>query len=165
MCDYSLEHAQSRPAVVGDKLVTTVFPNSITRGFAAVDGPQAEYGGVLRHIEPVCLRPGTELVFEENVKADHALGFFPTKVIEHTTAIFRQIYPDMPHQHHDSLEFPNGRIVLLTRLLPGQKATVLQLPHTVAGDPETETPVEAEPAPAEQPAEAPAEPTVTEPVA
>ncbi len=163
MCDYSLEHVQSRPAAVGDKLVTAVFPNSTTRGFAAVDGPQAEYGGVLRHTEAVCLRPGTELVFEENVKYDHMLGFFPTKVIEHTTAIFREINPDIPHQHHDSLEFPDGRLLLLTRLLPGQKATVLQLPHTVAGDPETETPVEAEPA--EQPAEAPAEPTITEPVA
>ena len=166
MCDYSLEHVLSREAKIGDKLVTAVFPNSITRGFAAVDGPQAEYGGgVLRHTEAVCLRPGTELKFEENVKADQALGFFPTKVFEHTTAIFREINPDYPPQHHDSLELPDGRLVLLTRLLPGQKATVLQLPHTVAGDPETETPVEAEPAPTEQPAEAPAEPTITEPVA
>src|SRR5258706_13972161 len=113
MCDYSLEHVQSRPAAVGDKLVIAVFPNSITRGFAAVDGPQAEYGGVLRHTEAVCLRPGTELVFEENVKYDHMLG-------EHTTARFREINPHHPHQHHDSLEFPDGRLVLLTRLLPGQ---------------------------------------------
>jgi hypothetical protein len=30
--------------------------------------------------------------------------------------------------HHDALEFPDGRIVLLTRLVPGQRATVLQLP-------------------------------------
>ncbi len=101
MCDYSLEHVQSRPAAVGDKLVIAVFPNSITRGFAAVDGPQAEYGGVLRHTEAVCLRPGTELVFEENVKYDHMLG-------EHTTARFREINPHHPHQHHDSLEFPDG---------------------------------------------------------
>ncbi len=165
MCDYSLEHTQSRPAVVGDKLITTVFPNSITRGFAAVDGPQAEYAGGIRHIEAVCLRPGTELKFEADVERDHALGFFPAKKHVHRTAIFRQINPDMPHQHHDSLEFPDGTVVLLTRLLPGQKATVLQLPVIVAGDPETETPVEAEPAPAEQPAEAPAEPTITEPVA
>ena len=27
--------------------------------------------------------------------------------------------------HHDALEFPDGRIVLLTRLVPGQRATVL----------------------------------------
>ena len=31
-------------------------------------------------------------------------------------------------KHHDALEFPDGRIVLLTRLGEGQEATVLQLP-------------------------------------
>jgi len=33
-----------------------------------------------------------------------------------------------PMKHHDALEFPDGRIVLLTKLSEGQKATVLQLP-------------------------------------
>jgi hypothetical protein len=33
-----------------------------------------------------------------------------------------------PHIHHDALEFPDGEIVLLTRLCEGQKATVLTLP-------------------------------------
>jgi hypothetical protein len=36
----------------------------------------------------------------------------------------------MPHQHHDALEFPDGRIVYLTRLVHGQTCTVLQLPVT-----------------------------------
>ena len=31
-------------------------------------------------------------------------------------------------KHHDALEFPDGRIVLLTRLSEDQVATVLQLP-------------------------------------
>jgi hypothetical protein len=30
--------------------------------------------------------------------------------------------------HHDALEFPDGQLVLLTRLIEGQHATVLQLP-------------------------------------
>jgi hypothetical protein len=30
--------------------------------------------------------------------------------------------------HHDAIEFPDGRIVLLTKLRPGQCATVVQLP-------------------------------------
>jgi hypothetical protein len=30
--------------------------------------------------------------------------------------------------HHDALEFPDGQTVLLTELLEGQAATVLQLP-------------------------------------
>jgi hypothetical protein len=37
MCDYSLDFVASRPAKVGDKLVTTKFKNSVTRGFAAVE--------------------------------------------------------------------------------------------------------------------------------
>jgi hypothetical protein len=50
------------------------------------------------------------------------------KLIEHKTAIFRQINKDKVATHHDALEFPDGRIVLLTSLCEGQQATVLQLP-------------------------------------
>jgi hypothetical protein len=35
---------------------------------------------------------------------------------------------DNPVTHHDALEFPDGQVVLLTRLCVGQRATVLQLP-------------------------------------
>jgi hypothetical protein len=41
---------------------------------------------------------------------------------------FRQIDTDKPYQHHDALEFSNGTIVLVTDLVAGQRATVLQLP-------------------------------------
>ena len=44
------------------------------------------------------------------------------------TAIFRQVNKDQPRVHHDALEFPDGQTVLLTDLLEGQEATVLQLP-------------------------------------
>ena len=54
MCDYSLHHVASRPAKVGDKLVTTQFNHSITRGFAAVGEPNVA----------VCLLPGTEVAFK-----------------------------------------------------------------------------------------------------
>ena len=37
MCDYSLHHVQSRPAVVGDRLITGTFDNTSTAGFAAAD--------------------------------------------------------------------------------------------------------------------------------
>ena len=37
MCDYSLHLVASRPAKVGDKLVSTSFPHTTTRGFAPVD--------------------------------------------------------------------------------------------------------------------------------
>jgi hypothetical protein len=58
MCDYSLDLVASRPAKVGDELVTTKFKNSITRGFAAIGEPNVA----------VCLLPGTEVAFEKEVK-------------------------------------------------------------------------------------------------
>jgi hypothetical protein len=40
---------------------------------------------------------------------------------------FRQINKDKSAAHHDALEFPDGRTVLLTFLCEGQAATVPQL--------------------------------------
>jgi hypothetical protein len=60
------------------------------------------------------------------------------KVVNHKTAIFRQIKKDKVATHHDALEFPDGQVVLLTSLCEGQQATVLQLPA------EPKTPVESE---------------------
>jgi hypothetical protein len=54
-------------------------------------------------------------------------------IIHHKTAIFRQVNIDCPHAHHDALEFPDGEIVLLTYLMEGQEATVLQLPAAALG--------------------------------
>jgi hypothetical protein len=117
MCDYSLEHVASRPARVGDKLVSTWFINSGTRGFAASDEPNVA----------VCLLPGTELAFDEQVKCESTFGFGSQR-IPHRVARFREIDKDRPNVHHDALEMPDGQIVLLTKLIPGQCATVLQLP-------------------------------------
>ena len=118
MCDFSLEFVASRPARVGDKLVSTRFDNSFTRGFAAVGEP-----GVA-----VCLLPGTELAFQRPVECKRGWGVLPNLVIEGTVARFRQINMDKPRAHHDALEFPNGQIVLLHSLVEGQHASVLQLP-------------------------------------
>lgn len=135
MCDYSLEHIASRAAEVGDRLVSTRFGDSITRGFSGENN-----AGVA-----VCLRPGTELAFERDVEFDHILSrgrdTIPARV-----ARFRQIDTESPHVHHDALEFPDGRVVLVTRLTEGQRATVLQLP-AMQGEKETrvtaEIPAEA----------------------
>jgi hypothetical protein len=119
MCDYSLHHVASRPAEVGDKLVTTRFEQTFTRGFAAVGEPNVA----------VCLLPGTEIAFDNNVEYDRIFGrgIFPSKKTGHRLARFRQVNMELS-AHHDALEFPDGRIVLLTTLRPGQQATVLQLP-------------------------------------
>ena len=122
MCDYSLHFVASRPAKVGDKLVSTEFDNCFTRGFAAVGEPNVA----------VCLLPGTEVAFEENVECEPAfgIGILPNKKISQRLARFRQINLDNAVTHHDALEFPDGQIVLLTRLCEDQHATVLQLPAT-----------------------------------
>jgi hypothetical protein len=117
MCDYSLHNVRSRPARVGDKLISTSFPNSGTRGFAAVDDPNVA----------VCLLPGTELAFEENLQCVGAYGF-GFKKLSHKMARFRQVDKEQRHVHHDALELPDGEIVKLTKLRPDQHATVLQMP-------------------------------------
>jgi hypothetical protein len=128
MCDYSLHSIKSRPAKIGDKLTTRDFGTG-TRGFAASENPSVA----------VCVLPGTELAFAQSVKRRPARVWpWQDQVIEHTTAIFRQINKEKMAAHHDALEFPDGQIVLLTSLSEGQQATVLQLPA------EPKTAVEAE---------------------
>jgi hypothetical protein len=117
MCDFSLQSVRSRPAKVGDKLMTRHFGTG-TRGFAASD----DLGMA------VCLMPGTELAFADEVCLPAGLLGWKTKTINHQTAIFRQVNKEKLAAHHDALEFPDGRTVLLTLLCEGQVATVLQLP-------------------------------------
>ena len=77
----------------------------------------------------VCLLPGTELSFTDDVRRwSNWLRPWNETVISYRTAIFRQINKDKRATHHDALEFPNGEIVLLTTLVEGQQARVLQLP-------------------------------------
>jgi len=122
MCDYSLHHVATRPAKIEDKLVVTKFSNSITRGFAAVGEPNVA----------VCLLPGTEIAFDQNVECEPSfgIGILPNKKIGQRLARFRQINKDNTVTHHDAFEFPDGKVVLLTRLCEGQRAMVLQLPIT-----------------------------------
>jgi hypothetical protein len=47
-------------------------------------------------------------------------------------ATFRQINRSESNRHRDALEFPDGKIVLLTSLCENQIATVLQLPAATA---------------------------------
>src|SRR4030081_295320 len=57
MCDFSLQSVRSRPAKVGDKLVTRDFGTG-TRGFASVTDASTA----------VCVLPGTELAFASEVR-------------------------------------------------------------------------------------------------
>jgi hypothetical protein len=134
MCDYSLQGALSRPAKVGDRLTTRDF-GAGTRGFASPENRAVA----------VCVLPGTELAFSSEVTIPRA-SFLGWKelTLGHRTAIFRQIDKDVARAHHDALEFPDGRIVLLTHLCEGQEATVLQLPAQPATEKEVEQQTRAE---------------------
>jgi hypothetical protein len=135
MCDYSLHAVASRPAKVGETLVSTSFYGTSTRGFAANDEP-----GVA-----VCLLPGTELAFDHDVKYNR--NWLSTKNAGFRVARFCQIEPGAPHQHHDALSFPDGNTVLVNLLSEGQHARVLQLP-VVAQDHKAHAPAERTASPA-----------------
>jgi hypothetical protein len=121
MCDYSLHAVAFRPAKVGDELITKFF-HSLTLGFSEVGEPRVA----------VCLLPGTEIAFEKDAEYRHPfarlLPSFRFGKLDAKVARFRRINDHAPHAHHDALEFANGRTVLVTRLRPGQRARVLQLP-------------------------------------
>jgi hypothetical protein len=140
MCDYSLHAVATRPARVGETLITTTFRGTSTRGFASASDPSVA----------VCMLPGTELAFAQNVRYDNR--WIWTREVNSRVGKFGAIDPDVPHRHHDAIEFPDGTHVLVTLLCEGQRATVLQLPvtqqpaqhtHAAAGT-STPTPVSAD---------------------
>jgi hypothetical protein len=123
MCDYSPQGIKTRPAKVGDRLMTRDFGTG-TQGFAASEDVRLA----------ACVLAGTELAFAHKVER------LPIKLwpwhdaIEHKTAILRQINKDKLAAHHDALEFLDGHIVLLSSLREGQQTTILQLsaePRTI----------------------------------
>jgi hypothetical protein len=118
MCDYSLHTVASRPARVGETLVTTGFNGTSTRGFAAKAEPNVA----------VCLLPGTELAFEGDVRYNR--NWLSTRSTGFSVARIFAIEPGASHQHHDALSFPDGKTVLVNLLSEGQHARVLQLPVT-----------------------------------
>ena len=116
MCDYSLHAVATRPAQVGETLITTTFRGTSTRGFASESEPAVA----------VCMLTGTELAFAGDVKYDN--GWIWTRTTNFRVGKFGAIDPDVPHRYHDAIEFPDGSNVLVTHLSEGQRVTVLQLP-------------------------------------
>jgi hypothetical protein len=104
--------------VIGDKLVTTGFVNTYTRGFASEEQLSVA----------VCLLPGTEIAFQNDAEWGGLLRFLRINRPVGKLARFTQINMDQTNAHHDALMFPNGKVVLLTHLRERQHATVLQLP-------------------------------------
>jgi hypothetical protein len=117
------EQARSalRAVQQSDKLFTRRF-NSGTGGFSAPEDINV-------------LLPGTELSFACDVRRSR-LWPWSKNILHHKTAIFRQVNIDCLHAHHDALEFPDGDMLLLTYLMEGQEALVLQLPATSSKAPQ-----------------------------
>ena len=116
MCDYSLHAVATRPAQVGETLITTTFRGTSTRGFASECEPDVA----------VCMLPGTELAFADNVRYDSR--WIWTRQVNYRVGKFGAVDQNIPDRHHDTIEFPDGSRVLVTLLCEGQRATVLQLP-------------------------------------
>src|SRR5262245_11036506 len=127
MCDYSLSACKTRDAQVADELISGAIANqhgsrTTTKGFYTKGVDDVA----------VCLRPGTELAFEQDVaffdKDDYSVK--ERKVVSRV-ARFREINESEKYKHHDALEFSDGTVVLLNDLVEGQRCRVLQLPATV----------------------------------
>jgi hypothetical protein len=118
VCDYSLHAVASRPAKVGETLVSTRFIAGGTVGFAS----PTELGVA------VCLQPGTELAFETNVR--YRAAWFRSHTVSFNVAKFCKLAPKDAIQHHDALAFPDGSTVLVNTLVRGQRVQVLQMPVT-----------------------------------
>ena len=116
MCDYSLHAVASRPAKVGETMITTTFRGTSTRGLASENDRNTA----------VCMLPGTELEFADNVR--HDSRWIWTKTLDFRVGKFGAIDPDVPDRHHDAIQFPDGTSVLVTQLCEGQRVVVLQLP-------------------------------------
>jgi hypothetical protein len=84
MCDYSLESVLSRPAKVGDRLTTRCL-EPVLVGFL-----RRKTSNVA-----VCLLPGTELSFANEVRRIR-LWPWNAGTIKHKTAIFREINQGIP---------------------------------------------------------------------
>lgn len=112
-------HVASRPAAVGDKLVSFKF--TMSKGLAPADGDNVA----------VCVLPGTEIAFDAPISTESYFEngtYIDAKTHASSVARFRQVDVENKWTHHDALELADGTIVKLHFLVPGQTATVLQLP-------------------------------------
>src|SRR2546429_4194884 len=104
MCDYSLHAVATRPAQVGETLITTTFRGTSTRGFASEREPAVA----------VCMLPGTELAFAEDVKYDNR--WIWTRTTDWRGGKFNPNEPQAADRHSDPNRFPGRRQLLLTQV-------------------------------------------------
>jgi hypothetical protein len=91
MCDYSLHAVATRPAQVGETLITATFRGTSTRGFASANAPEVA----------VCMLPGTELAFAENVRYDNR--WIWTRQVNFRVGKFGVVDQHVADRHHDAI--------------------------------------------------------------
>src|SRR4051812_50085683 len=96
MCDYSLHAMATRPAEVGETLITTTFRGTSTRGFASERDPAVA----------VCMLPGTELAFADDVRYDNR--WIWTRTTDWRGGKVKQNDPQMHDRHPRAIEFSGG---------------------------------------------------------
>ena len=111
----------ARPAKIGDELITS---RSSPCGFAAVGKPDGA----------ISLLTGTELAFDKDIKYYHRFSLLRFSR-GYKAAKFRQFSPGKHSDECDAIEFSDGRIVMVSELVDGQTATVVQVPPADAWRP------------------------------
>lgn len=106
MCDYSLEHYQSRPAQQGETYTLTRFPSG-SIGFIARDTPSVA----------VCMACDMKLKLAN--LPDHVQSRFGIQATD--VATFTQVDGGL---YRDGIRFSNGRVALLQELGPGVSASL-----------------------------------------
>src|SRR5258705_7526337 len=121
MCDYSLHAVKTRPAEVGETLITTTFRGTSTRGFASEKDTAVA----------VCMLPGTELAFADDVRYDNR--WIWTRTTDWRGGKVNHIEPQESDRHHQAIEIPYGNHVLVTHAFQGQRPARLQFPVDECG--------------------------------
>ena len=107
MCDYSLHAVASRPAKVGETLITTTFPGTSTRGFAA-EG-RAGGCGLSASGNRISLRSTASSTTRDGSGQRARASKLPR---------FREVEPNvLPSATMMRSNFPNGSYVLVTLLV------------------------------------------------
>lgn len=144
MCDYSLGGIPNRLAVEGDRLVVRAFRTG-TIGLASVEDVERAQCAAqskktlwqrlkllctadLSDVPAICVPPGALLILRDVPREmQDQFGLRESEIVE-----FSQTGMDA-NRHRDAFRFPRGQEVLLQRLKPGLRVTVLSLDSPSAG--------------------------------
>jgi hypothetical protein len=144
MCDYSLGGIPNRLAIEGDRLVVKAFRTG-TIGLASIEDVERAQCAAqskktlwqrlkllctakLGDVPAICVPPGALLILRDiPSEMKDQFGLRESEIVE-----FTQTSMDAD-RHRDALRFPGGQEVLLQRLKPGLRVTVLSLDLSGAG--------------------------------